>query len=218
MEKTSKPKNPARAIIAWVFAFSAAYAIIRYHIAGPVPWKDLPFFILNKFVAMSSLILLTFNFALGPLKNKGVNIPNSWLRSRRIVGIMGFMQAFIHVIMSFMLFKPAVYGKFFEPDGTMTLAIGCSMLGGVLGFILLWIYNISFNSEFRKDKDLLGWINSRGVILSGMFAMGVHLFFMGYSGWMKPAGWHGGMPPISLVSFTVFFVGFVINVVGRESR
>jgi len=194
------------------------YAVVRYHLLGSVPWKDLPFFILNKGISLSAFILLAFNFGFGPLKNLGVNVPNSWLRSRRIVGIMGFLQVFVHMIMSFILFKPTVYVKFFEQDGTMTLLTGLSMLGGILAFMFLWIYNVSFNSNFRKDKDLINWINSRGVLLGAFALAGAHLFFIGYKGWMNPSGWHGGLPPISLVCFIFFALGFVINLLGRESK
>ena len=216
VEEKKRRNNYAWPVIWWTLGFSLGYAVIRYHVVGPVPWKDLPFFILNKAVAMSSLILLAINFVLGPMKNLGINISGQWLRSRRLVGIMGFIQAFIHILMSFMLFKPEVYGKFFEPDGTLTLDIGISMLTGVVAFVFLWMYNISFSSELRKDKDLIAFINSRRVLLIAMFMAGAHLFFMGYPGWLKPSGWHGGMPPISLVSFTFFAVGYVINLLGRK--
>ena len=153
------------------------YAIVRYHVLGEVPWKDLPFFILNKGISMSAFILLAFNFTFGPLKNLGAPIPDSWLRSRRIIGIVGFIQVFVHVIMSFMLFNPAVYAKYFEQNGTMTLITGLSMIGGVLAFIFLWIYNVSFNAAFRKDKDLISFITSRKVLLSAMLFSGAHLIF-----------------------------------------
>jgi hypothetical protein len=39
---------------------------------------------------------------------------------------------------------------------------------------------------------------------------------MGYEGWLKPGGWHGGLPPISLVAFAFFAAGYVINLFGRE--
>jgi len=218
MEQTTKLKNPARSIIFWTCFLSVGYTVLRYHIVGTVPWKDLPFFILNKGISLSALILLMFNFTFGPLKNLGISIPNSWMRSRRIVGIIGFIFAFIHLIMSFMLFKPTIYTKFFEPDGTMTLNTGLSMLGGVLAFIFLWIYNVSFNSEFRKDKDLVRFINNRIVLLVSFFFAGAHLFFMGYKGWMDPSGWHGGLPPISLVGFSFFTIGFIINLFGRKNK
>ena len=214
-EQFTKPKTAAGAIIYWTLAFSLAYAIIRYHIAGDVPWKDFPFFILNKSIAMSAFILLTFNFVFGPLKNLGIAVSPRLLKSRRLVGIMGFIQALIHVFMSFMLFKPEVYSKFFDPNGSISLIGGLSMLVGILAFVILWAYNISFNANFRKDKDLLEFIQSRNTLLIGMLLAGLHLVFMGYSGWMKPGGW-GGMPPISLVSFAFFAVGFVINLLGRK--
>ncbi len=216
MEETKKMNNPAWAIITWTFILSMGYAIVRYHVLGEVPWKDLPFFILNKGISMSAFILLTFNFTFGSLKNLGAPIPNSWLRSRRIIGIVGFIQVFIHVIMSFMLFNPAVYAKYFEQNGTMTLITGLSMIAGVLAFIFLWIYNVSFNAAFRKDKDLISFITSRKVLLSAMLFSGVHLVFIGYNGWLNPGGWLGGLPPISLIAFTFFFVGYVINLFGRE--
>ncbi len=216
MEKIDKTKNSAWAIIAWTFILSMGYSTVRYHILGEVPWKDLPFFILNKGISLSAFILLTFNFSFGPLKNLGAPIPNSWLKSRRIVGIAGFIQVFVHVIMSFMLFNPAVYTKYFEQNGTMTLITGLSMIGGVLAFIFLWIYNVSFNAAFRKDKDLISFITSRKVLLAAMFLAGAHLIFIGYKGWLNPGGWLGGLPPISLVAFTFFFVGYVINLFGRE--
>jgi hypothetical protein len=39
---------------------------------------------------------------------------------------------------------------------------------------------------------------------------------MGYSGWLQPAGWHGGSPPISMVAFACFAAGYVVNLLGRE--
>ena len=216
MEETKKMNNTAWAIITWTFILSMGYAIVRYHVLGEVPWKDLPFFILNKGISMSALILLAFNFTFGPLKNLGAPIPNSWLRSRRIIGIVGFIQVFVHVIMSLMLFNPTVFAKYFEQNGTMTLITGLSMIGGVLAFIFLWIYNVSFNAAFRKDKDLISFITSRKVLLSAMLFSGAHLIFIGYNGWLNPGGWLGGLPPISLVAFTFFFIGYIINLFGRE--
>ena len=56
------------------------HAVLRYHIAGPVPWKDFPFFILNKGISLSAFILLTCNIGFGPLNNLGVRIPEGWLK------------------------------------------------------------------------------------------------------------------------------------------
>jgi hypothetical protein len=216
MEETKKLKTQSWSFVFWTFLISIGYAVLRYHILGNVPWNQLPFFILNKGFGLSAFILLAFNFVFGPLKSLGVPIPNSWLRSRRIMGIVGFIQAFTHVFISFLLFNTNVYGKFFDQNGIMTLDAGLSMLGGVLAFIFLWIYNVSFSSNFRKDKDLISFITSRTVLLVAMFLAGSHIFFMGYTGWLNFSGWLGGLPPISLVAFVVFVVGYSINLFGRE--
>ena len=218
-EVTETPRrrnNYAWPIIWWTLALCSVYAVVRYHVMGGVPWKDLPLFILNKILSMTALILLAINFTLWPLKNVGVALSNQWMRSRRLVGISGFLLVFAHLIISFLIFKPAFYGKFFDETGTLTLVVGLSMLFGVLAFIFLWMYNVSFSSTLRKDKDLIGFITSRKVLLIAFSFTGFHLFFIGYQGWLKPEGWHGGLPPISLISFAFFAVGFVINLFGRK--
>ena len=208
--------NSAGSIILITLIFGLAYAIVRYHIAGPVPWKDFPFFILNKGLCLSAFILLTFNFGLGPLRSLGVKVPEGWLNARKALGMTGFLLVLIHALISFMLFSPDVYGKFFEPDGTLTLLAGLSMLGGVLAFVVLWAYNLSFQTHLREDKAFIGFITSRRFMLWAMILGGAHLFFMGYEGWLKPSGWHGGIPPVSLVAFAFFVVGYVVNLLGRE--
>lgn len=214
--ETKALPNSAGSIIVTVFLFGIAYAVVRYHIAGPVPWKDFPFFILNKGLSLSAFILLAGNFGLGPLKNLGVNVPEGWLNARKALGMTGFLLVLIHALMSFMLFSPAIYGKFFEPDGTLTLLSGLSMLGGVLAFVVLWAYNLSFQTHLREDKAFIQFITSRQFLLVAMILGGAHLVFMGYEGWLNPSGWHGGIPPVSLVAFAFFVAGYVVNLLGRK--
>lgn len=209
-------KNAAGSIIAITCLLSISYAILRYHIMGPVPWKDLPFFILNKGISLSAFILLCFNFTLSPLKNLGVKVSESWLNSRKALGMTGFLLVLIHAMISFMLFKPAVYSKFFEENGTLTLLAGLSMLAGVIGFVVLWAYNLSFQTHLREDKAFIRFITSRRFLLVALLFGIFHIFFMGYEGWLKPAGWHGGLPPISLVAFAFCAVGYIINIFGRR--
>jgi len=215
-EQVNDSKNSAGSIIAVVILFSIGYAIVRYHIAGPVLWKDFPFFILNKGISLAAFILLTFNFAFGPLNNLGVKMPKGWLDARKAMGMTGFLLVLIHALMSFMLFSPDVYGKFFEADGTLTMLAGLSMLGGVLAFVVLWGYNLSFQTHLREDKAFIQFITSRTFLIWAMLLGGVHLVFMGYEGWMNPSGWHGGIPPVSLVAISFFVVGYIANLLGRK--
>ena len=214
-ELTLRSKHFSAKVILSILFFSLLYGIIRYHFVGGIPWKELPFFIMNKAVALNGMILLIFTFTIGPLKNLGLPVSTNWMRARKALGIAGFISVFIHMIMSLMLFHPAYYAKFFEPDGRMTLNSGLSMLFGVLAFAVLWFYNLSFYKP-GKDKEVTKVIKSRQFLLLVMPFAAVHLFFMGFKGWLNPAGWQGGIPPISLIAFTLFVVGYLINLIGRK--
>lgn len=213
---TSPTKNYADRIIALTFMASLAYAALRYHVFGPVPWKDLPFFIMNKAVSLCAFILLTLNFSVGPLNNLGVKVPIGWLNARKGLGMSGFVFVLIHAFLSFMLFKPAVYGKFFEGDGSLTLFAGMSMLAGVLAFVVLWGINLSFQTKLSEDKAFIRFITSRKFLLASLLLGALHLFFMGYKGWFTPSEWHGGLPPISLIAFAFWLAGYIINIFGRK--
>ena len=213
---TESTRNSAGTITLVTLLLSIAYAVLRYHIMGPVPWKDFPFYILNKGLCLAAFVVLTLNFSLGPLNKLGFPVPQGWLMARKALGMTGFLLVLIHALMSFLLFRPAVYQQFFEANDTLNLVGGLSMLAGVLGFVILWGYNLSFQTFLREDHAFIAFITSRRFMLFALILGGLHLFFMGYQGWLNPAGWHGGLPPISLVAFTIFAIGYAINLVGRE--
>lgn len=208
--------NHAGKIIAITSILSFSYAIIRYHILGPVPWSDFPFFIFNKGISLTAFILLTLNFSIGPLKNIGVNITDGWLNARQMLGMVGFLFVLIHALISFMLFKPEIYKQFFEENGSLTLYAGLSMLGGILSFVVLWAYNLAFKTTLKDDKIFIQFITSRKFLLAAMLLSLTHIFFMGIKGWISPSEWNGGLPPISLVSFSFFVTGYIINLIGRK--
>lgn len=216
--KTSLPQeqNFAGKIILITSIFSLLYAITRYHVFGNVPWNDFPFFILNKAISLAAFIMLTFNFSIGPLKNLGLNVSEGWLNARQTLGMTGFLYVLVHVLMSFMIFKPEIFGKFFEEDGSLTLFAGLSMLGGIFAFVVLWAYNLSFKTTMKEDAKFMQFITSRKFLLVALLFSLAHIFFMGYEGWLKPSDWHGGMPPISLVAFTFFAICYIINLIGRK--
>ena len=181
-----------------------------------VNWVEFPFFILNKGISLGAFILLTLNFSLGPLKALGVSVPDPWLDARKALGMTGFLFALIHALISFLLFNPAFFGKFFDADGRLTLFAGLSMLGGVLSFAFLWAYNLSFQTFLREDQAFIRTITSRPFLLTALLIAALHVFFMGFQGWLNPAGWNGGLPPISLVAFTIITAGFLVNLAGRN--
>ena len=179
-EQATDNRNSAGAIILVTLLLSIGYAVLRYHIVGPVPWKDFPMFILNKGLCLAGFILLTFNFTLGPLNSLGIPVSQGWLNSRKALGMTGFLLILIHALISFMLFSPASYGKFFVDNGSLTLLAGLAMLFGVLGFVFLWGYNLSFQTFLREDAKFIQFITSRKALLFALMLGGLHLFFMGY--------------------------------------
>ena len=216
MSQQKNNNNASAPFIIGTLIFSIAYVAIRYHVFGQVPLKDFPFYVLNKGISLAAFILLTFNFTFGPLNNVGVKMPERWLNARKTLGITGFLLIVVHVFMSLLLFKPTVYAKFFEADGTMTLLAGLSMLAGVIAFVFLWVFNMSFQTYLRDDKAFIELITSRKFLMWALTIGAFHLFFMGYKGWLNPSGWHGGMPPVTLVAFALFIVGYTINIFGRK--
>ena len=98
----------------------------------------------------------------------------------------------------------------------LTLLAGLSMLCGVLAFVVLWGYNLSFQTRLSEDKAFIQFITSRKFLLAAMILGAAHLFFMGYKGWLNPSGWHGGLPPISLVATLFFVTGYIVNLIGRK--
>lgn len=210
--------NYASKVILVTTMISILYAILRYNIIGDVAWKDLPFYVLNKGIALSALILLIFNFSLSPLTNLGVNISDKWLNSRKSMGITGFIFAFVHLFMSVSILNPNYFSVFFIDDGSLSLRGGLSLFGGILSFVLLWVYNMSFKPVLRREKKIKAIITSRRFFVYGMLFTGIHLFFMGYTGWVTFYKWQGGLPPISLISFVIFVFGYFINLIGRVKK
>jgi hypothetical protein len=91
-----------------------------------------------------------------------------------------------------------------------------SLLGGVIAFVILWGYNLRFQTHMREDTGLIKFITSRRFLLISMLFSVAHLFFMGYKGWLNPSGWQAGLPPISLLAFAFFIAGYGINLAGRK--
>ena len=211
-----KSGGTAASVVGSTLLLSIAYAIARYHIAGDVSWDEFSLFILNKGLCLAAFVLLTLNFALGPAKSLGLPVSASWLSARKAFGMTGFLLILIHALISFMLFSSPYYGKFFDPDGTLTAVASLSMLAGILGFVFLWAYNLSFQTKLSEDQAFIDFITSRRVLLWALSLGGLHLAFMGYSGWLKPWDWHGGLPPISLLAFLFFILGYCLNLLGRE--
>lgn len=212
----TKENNLSYHVILIVALISISYTILRYHIVGITAWSQFPVYILNKGLSLTGFILLAINFSLGPLNNIGAGIGDRWLSIRPSLGVSSFLLIFTHLFLSLILLNPANYQKFFLENGALTTNGGLSMLAGVIAFITLWIYTISFQTFLKEDKAFIKFITSRKVILIAMVFTAAHFFFMGYQGWLTPQKWPGGLPPITLISFVIFIVSYIINLIGRK--
>ncbi|MCM4170242.1 hypothetical protein DHD32_02030 [Arenibacter sp. TNZ] len=201
-----------------VLGVSMGYAVLRYNVVGTVAWKDLPIFILNKGVSLAAIVLLAFSFSIRPLTNLGMTHFNLGLESRKVLGISGLLLTIFHVLLSFLIFNPQYYPKFFEGDNTLSVIGNFSLLSGMVSFMVLGLYHWCFRNRSKGKEMLIEIITSKIFLLGLLFLLGVHLFFMGYSSWFTPSKWQGGLPPISLISFLVVLLGFVLNVFGRRPR
>ncbi|WP_372755200.1 hypothetical protein [Labilibaculum sp.] len=198
------------------FTLSLGYAALRYHIMGPVPWKDFPFYVMNKAVALCSFMVLSSCFSLDPMRKMGINIPESCMRARREFGAMGGFLMFIHALISFLIFNKATYSKFFEQNGTLTLFAGISMFGGILLFALLFVYSLSFSVFLKNESAFISLLKGRIFLLSLMMFSLLHLFFMGFKGWLRVDAWHGGLPPISLIGFILLLLSVLLHIIPKK--
>ena len=205
--------------IIWpILITSIGYAILRYNVVGTVPWKDLPIFIVNKGVSLAGVILLTLSFSIRPINNLGVANLNMGKESRKIMGIVGLLLTIFHVLLSFLIFNPQYYPKFFAGDNSLSVIGNFSLLAGMGSFMVLGLYHWCFGNRTKGKEVLIKIITSKTFLLGLLFMMGVHLFFMGYSGWFTPSKWQGRLPPISLISFVVVLLGFLANGLGRGKQ
>jgi len=204
-----KKQREVKTVISVIFGVSLAYAITRYQIFGSVPWKELPFYILNKALSLSAFLILLFALSLRVLQKKGWRIAISLIESRASLAKSGFLLLIVHVFMSFLLFRSSYYGKFFTDDGSLTLYAGLSMLGGILAFVMLW------SIESNKEKYCL-FLSYKNFLYLLFFLLAIHLFFMGFDGWMNPSKWYGGLPPISLVAFIFLLLAYIVNLSFKE--
>lgn len=209
-------KSAAGPIIGTVLIIGLAYALLRCHVAGSVPLNEFSITTLNQGISLSAFILITCSFSFKPIISLGIKLPVTWFNARKALGMTGFLLVLIHALISFLLFTPTVYGRFFKPDGTLTSLAGFSMLCGILAVVLLSAHNLSFHTFLREDRRFDRFITSQKFLLFALLLGAAHLLILGYTDWFSPDAWQGGLPPLGLLAFLVFILGSSINLLGRE--
>lgn len=170
-----------------------AYSILRYIILGDVRIDHLPAFIVNKASAFASVIFLClFMNSLRAGDNNG----------RFYWGKAFFHLTIIHTGLSLSLLSPEYFSAFYNAEKLRLSLWGeLAILVGVIG-LYISVTCTQYASVKLRHRCYQGVL-----ILAGL-----HLVFMGGAGWFKPADWHGGLPPITLLSFVIVNIGLLFSV------
>ena len=126
-------------------------------------------------------------------------------------------MAVIHAFMSLLLFSPQYYPKLFGHGDKLNLTGELSM---VFGVIALWCLSITAITSLPFMYDAIGadrWKRGQRMGYATLALVGGHVFVMGFAGWLKPSGWHGYLPPISLVAFIAACIPLLVKILHNLS-
>jgi DMSO/TMAO reductase YedYZ heme-binding membrane subunit len=188
------------------------YAVIRYNVIKGVSWSQFPLFIFNKAISLAAVVFIALSFIIGPFAKFWPNIFVKFISLRKYFGLLGFGLASIHAIMSLLIFTPSYYQKFFSETGNLNLTGELSMLFGVLAFFIFGIVTITSFPAVEKSMKYENWLKVQRTGYIAFFFVMLHVFVMGIGGWLKPAGWPGGLLPISLIAFIVIAVALLLRI------
>lgn len=204
-------KNNVRFLItAFVIVVSYMYGILRYNVFDGVSWSYVPLYISNKAISFSAIVFIALSCSLGSLTRLWPKLFSSLLNQRKYFGLLGFALAVVHSIISVMIFKPEYYAKFFTGNGQLTFLGELSMFFGVFAFLVFTMMAVVSVPGITSSIDRRMWIRIQKYGPLGLFLTLLHLVMMGYTSWLNPESWPGGLFPISLVAAVV--AGLAISV------
>lgn len=178
------------------------YAVLRYLVFGEVEPAQVPVFILNKALAVASVVFLLY---------AGIDHRNGMAADSRRWGRASLHAAFAHVLLSLAILKPEYFPKFHDVHGRFNFDGGSVIAFGVAAS---WLFLLLTRNRVAR----LPVVRRRVIIASGLCLLG-HLIPMGMAGnsWFATGEWPAGLPPMSLLSFAAVLaaMGFYL---GRTRR
>lgn len=186
-ESTALSQNPKNLALL-TFVLSLAYAVLRYHVAGTVPWSELPVYVLNKAVSLAALAFFVFSYRAG----KSRWIPQA---SARFFGLWGFALMNVHIGLTALVWDSAHYGKLFlagspSPSSNLSMTLGAL---SVFAFCApMW--------ATAKDPSWPRWKPFQQAGYLGLALTALHVGLIGFSGWWTPSTWPAYLPPITIIS------------------
>ena len=177
---------------------TAAYASTRYVVFGPIAAAHIPLYVLNKSFAWTSIVLLALALGLGPAARLWpALVPHLW--RRRWWGLVGFALATVHVVVSLAILNYGYYRLMFRQAFEFTPLAEAAMLAGALAWLALLAPVVASLPGVQADMSARYWQVLQRLGVLALALAGLHLAY-GVPGWLTPALWHGGLPPITLWS------------------
>ncbi|MBT3983744.1 MAG: hypothetical protein HOE90_20485 [Bacteriovoracaceae bacterium] len=202
-----------------VFIPSLLYAICRYTIQHNEPWYDLPFYLLNKTLGVSSVIIMSLAYIIGPLA-KFSSRYKKYLGHRKYFGIGGFFLGTSHGAMSLLLMSPNNYEVFYNLEtGRLNWQGSLSMLFGTLALFHLFFIAIISLPPVMREMHAKQWKNiQKGGIIALLITF-LHIAAFGYKSWFNLDKWYGGMPPFSLVgASSILIILFIRKIITLHNQ
>ena len=194
-----------------IFGFSLLYAIVRYHIAGDVPWRHFPLFILNKATSLAAVFFIASSYLIGKVIRWHDHDRALRLVVIKFCGLMGFFLAGVHTLFSLSLLSPAYYGKYFDEVGRLNLQGEIALSVGVVALYFLLSPAVTTLPMMAKSIGGFRWNRSQHAGYTALILVVVHLVALGYKGWLAPQSWPSGIPPISLIAVIAAMVPLFVK-------
>jgi DMSO/TMAO reductase YedYZ heme-binding membrane subunit len=194
-----------------VFGGSLAYAVVRYHLAGDVAWRHFPLFILNKATSLAAVVFVACSYLVGKVFRWHDHNRRLRLVVIKFCGLMGFFLAGIHAFFSLSLLTPAYYAKYFDKAGRLNLQGELAVSVGVIALFFLMSPAITTLPMMPKALGGVRWKRAQRAGYFALLLVVVHLVVLGLKGWLAPKGWHGGLPPISLIAAVAALVPLLVK-------
>ncbi len=194
-----------------VFGAALVYAIARFHLAGAVEWRHFPLFILNKATSLAAVMFVGSSYLIGKIIHWHDDDKALRLVVIKFCGLTGFFLAAIHALFSLSLLTPAYYAKYFDAGGRLNLQGELALSVGVIALFLLMSPAITTLPMMPKALGGQRWKRAQRLGYVALVLVVVHLVVLGLKGWLAPKGWHGGLPPISLVAVLAALVPLLVK-------
>jgi DMSO/TMAO reductase YedYZ heme-binding membrane subunit len=177
------------------------------HRALPLRWQ----FILNKATSLAAVVFVACSYLIGKVIRWHDHDHALRLVVIKFCGLVGFFLAAVHTLFSLTLLSPAYYAKYFDDSGRFNLQGEVALAVGVIALFFLLSPAVTTLPMMPKALGGWRWKRSQRAGYVALVLVVVHLVILGWKGWLAPKGWHGGLPPISLVAVVVAMVPLLVK-------